>query len=109
MPHYTVPSRLIRPRGEAIAAGPQFAFSVFVDGRLDELLGLVIAFAASGRITGARNSCPAPSATGTGVVTVVEDLCLGGTFGATPLDCSGSQAISRHRAADSGPQPRTRE
>ena len=84
-----------------LPAGPQLAFSLSSTAGLDELLGLVIAFAASGSsITGAELALSGASATGTGVVTVVEDLCLGGTFGATPLDCSGSQAGSLVVAAD---------
>ncbi len=73
------------------SAGPQLAFGLTQSAGPGDLLGILIAYSISGlNINGASLMMTGASATGDGVATAIEDLCLGGTFGADPTSCSGT-------------------
>jgi hypothetical protein len=77
----------------SLPSGPQLAFLLSQTAGPNDLLGLAIAFTAtSPAIVDATLDLLDASATGLGVVTVVEDLCLGGSFGADPTTCTGAAA-----------------
>lgn len=77
------------------ASDPGFAFAIGVVAGAGELFEAFFHYqmlaAPGAEITGASLALGASSATGDGVVTAVQDLCLGGTFDPTqPVGCTGT-------------------
>jgi hypothetical protein len=75
-------------------AGPGLQFVVNVTASAGEILDVLIGYSiAGGTFTGNILSMAGATATGDGVVTVIEDKCLGGNFDPTsPIGCTGTAA-----------------
>jgi hypothetical protein len=85
-----------------LASGPQLNFQFNGTASSPQLLGIAIAYSISGSaLNGAFLSLTGASASDEGVVTVVEDICRGGTFATNPSNCSTPSPVTLVTAQDS--------
>lgn len=95
----------------ATASGPQLAFGLSANASFSELVGVLIGYSGSGLpINGATLSLAGAGATNDGVVTLVQDLCLGGAFGVDPTVCSGTTrtlVVAVDAIGNTGPDSRS--
>ena len=71
--------------------GAQLEFGLSAGAGSAEAIGVLIGYSVSGPIFNlATLALSGSDASSDGVVTAVQDLCLGGTFGADPTTCSGA-------------------
>lgn len=78
-----------------------FDFAIARSAGAGQVLGVAIGYTASGsQFLQAQLSMTGSAATGDGVVTVIEDLCLGGTFVSNPANCSNPPPVSLVIAQD---------
>jgi hypothetical protein len=78
---------------------PALTFGLSTTAGPGDLLGILISFSASGpQFTAGSLSMTGASATGDGSISVVEDICLGGTFGTDPTTCSSGPINTRSLA-----------
>src|SRR4029079_3251123 len=83
------------------ALGPRLDFSLSSNASANQLLGIAIGFSISGStLNGTALSMLGAAATGTGVVTAVEDICRGGVFASNPSNCATSGQVTLITAQD---------
>jgi hypothetical protein len=94
------------------ASGPRLDFLFTGSASANQILGIAIGYSISGSpLSDAILSLSGAAASGDGVVTVVEDICLGGLFASNPSNCSTPSPVTLVVAQDStgptGPDTRT--
>jgi hypothetical protein len=100
---------LVTPTDSAI--GPRLDFSLSGNAGSNTLLGIAIGYSIAGSpLSGAALTLTNAAATGNGVVTVVEDICRGGTFASDPSNCStpapASLVVAHDSSGPTGPDSR---